>query len=115
MAILGELETRIMENLWQQGKPASVREIHENLLNEKPLAYTTVMTVLDRLAKKGVVHRERSGRAWLYTPARTRAELVVTALVEALADARDEQADALAGFAGALTDSQRAQLRRILG
>lgn len=114
MAILGELETRIMEMLWQQGNPASVREVHENLLSEKNLAYTTVMTVLDRLAKKGVVRRERAGRAWLYTAGRSRAELVVAAMQDALGHAGPDQVDSLVRFAQTLTGPQQETLRRAL-
>lgn len=114
MAILGELEMRIMEKLWQQEKPTSVRDIHEDLLKDRTLAYTTVMTVLDRLAKKGIAHRERDGRAWLYVAGFTRAELVVTAMQEALADAGPEEERALARFAMTLTGPQQEQLRHAL-
>ena len=65
-----------MEILWahpEQGM--TVRDVHERLTAKRDLAYTTVMTVLDRLSKKEVVHRELDGRAWLYRPARTRVEL----------------------------------------
>ncbi|MEL4505553.1 BlaI/MecI/CopY family transcriptional regulator [Luteococcus sp. H138] len=103
-----------MEKLWQQGKPASVREIHESLLSEKTLAYTTVMTVLDRLAKKGVVHRERAGRLWLYTAGRSRAELVVASMQDALSHAGPDQADSLTRFAQTLTGAQQETLRRAL-
>ena len=74
MATLGELEQRVMDVLWAADGPMSVRQVLEVLLDEKRLAYTTVMTVLDRLAKKDVVSRERE---WMYTPARDRASLVV--------------------------------------
>ena len=77
MATLGELEQRVMDVLWAADGPMSVRQVLEVLLDEKRLAYTTVMTVLDRLAKKDVVSRERDGRQWMYTPARDRASLVV--------------------------------------
>lgn len=114
MAILGELEMQIMEILWQQDKPVSVREIHEDLLKVRSLAYTTVMTVLDRLAKKGIAHREREGRAWLYVAGFTRAELVVTAMQEALADAGADGQAALTRFAQTLTGQQQDQLRAAL-
>ncbi len=66
-----------MEILWAHSERAvTVREVHERLSSTRDLAYTTVMTVLDRLSKKDIVHRELEGRAWLYRPARSRAELV---------------------------------------
>jgi predicted transcriptional regulator len=56
-----------MKALWGAGQ-ATVQEIREQLLPDRPLAYTTVMTVMDRLARKGVVVREKKGRAHLYSP-----------------------------------------------
>ena len=57
MAIFGELETAVLNVLWAQEKPMRVRDVHEVLTRDRELAYTTVMTVLDRLAKKHVVER----------------------------------------------------------
>ena len=56
---LGELERAIMDVLWEAANPLSVREV-SGLLTDRDLAHTTVMTVLDRLAKKGFARRERS-------------------------------------------------------
>jgi len=56
-----------MKALWSLGK-ATVEEIRAGLLPERPLAYTTVMTVMGRLARKGVVEREKRGRSHLYRP-----------------------------------------------
>lgn len=69
--ILGDLEADIMELLWLKS-PSSVRDIHENLAGERTIAYTTVMTVMVRLAEKGVLKREQNGRAYLYSPTQTR-------------------------------------------
>lgn len=57
-----------MKALWGAGR-ATVQEIRDHLLHDRPLAYTTVMTIMDRLASKGVVVREKKGRAHLYSPA----------------------------------------------
>lgn len=75
-----------MEQLWAlpAGGWLSVREVHERLVGRE-LAYTTVMTVLDRLAKKGVVSRERAGRAWRYRAQSTREELTAKLLQSNLA------------------------------
>ena len=69
---LGPLEERLLETLWQRG-PATVRELMECGYGD--LAYTTVMTTLDRLFKKGVLTRAAEGRAFRYTPRFTREEL----------------------------------------
>jgi predicted transcriptional regulator len=63
--ILGPLEIRVMEVLWSAGQ-SSVRDVVEKL--ETRLAYTTVMTTLDRLFKKGMLDRQKSERAFLYLP-----------------------------------------------
>ncbi|WP_018157358.1 BlaI/MecI/CopY family transcriptional regulator [Demetria terragena] len=76
---MGELESAVMGALWAADRPVTVREVMSNLSDRDP-AYTTVMTVLDRLAKKGLAQRERDGRAWRYTAASTREELTATAL-----------------------------------
>ncbi len=68
---LPPLELRCLAALWDAGQ-ATVHEIRAQLLPSRPLAYTTVMTVMDRLARKGVVEREKRGRAHLYRPAVTR-------------------------------------------
>ncbi len=85
MAVPGELEAAVMGILWSRPEWLSVRDVHEVLSADRDLAYTTVMTVLDRLAKKGLAIRELDGRAWLYHPARTRTQEVSTALIEELA------------------------------
>lgn len=65
---LPPLELDCMRALWSLGQ-ATVQEVRACLTPERPLAYTTVMTLMDRLARKGVVERRKQGRAHLYTPA----------------------------------------------
>jgi BlaI family transcriptional regulator, penicillinase repressor len=62
---LAPLELECMNALWRLGQ-ATVRDIHAALATTRPRAYTTIMTILDRLTQKGVVERQKSGRAWLY-------------------------------------------------
>jgi predicted transcriptional regulator len=69
--ILGPLESSVMTVLWKTGE-ANVHEVAQRL--ERPLAYTTVMTTLDRLFKKGLLARRKSDRAFLYAPRFTRKE-----------------------------------------
>ena len=69
---LGTLEREDMDVLWCEGDLA-VRDVQERLARQ--IAYTTVMTTLDRLYKKGVLERRQSGRAFLYSAAVTRAQL----------------------------------------
>lgn len=69
---LGTLEREVMQLVWQDGGEVSVREIHLSLGESR--AYTTVMTTLDRLHKKGLLERRKSGRAFLYSPRVSREE-----------------------------------------
>lgn len=115
MAILGELEQRIMDDLWRRHDPASVREVHDALRSQKELAYTTVMTVLDRLAKKGLAARTLHARAWLYTAALSRAGLVAQSLTEVLDQAGPDRRQALQAFVDGLDADARADLRAALG
>jgi len=56
-----------MNTLWPMGQ-GTVREIRDRLAARRPRAYTTIMTIMDRLARKGVVERRKVGRAYLYSP-----------------------------------------------
>jgi len=86
---LGPLEQRVLETLWRREAAASVRDLQEEFPD---LAYTTLMTTLDRLHRKRVLQRRRSGRAYLYTPCYSRAEFEQRRAVDAL--------DALLGTPG---------------
>lgn len=86
--LLGELEAEIMGVLWRRGQ-ATVRDVLEELTAHRPLAYTTVMTVMARLADKGLLRRQRSGKAHRYEVAQTQDELLQGAsrrLVRSLID-----------------------------
>src|SRR5215208_7986295 len=69
---LGELESAILRVLWDSASKLPVRKVQECLERDQTLAYTTVMTVLDRLFDKGLVAREKEGKAFVYWPAFTR-------------------------------------------
>jgi BlaI family transcriptional regulator, penicillinase repressor len=62
---LAPLELDCMNALWPRGE-ATVRDIQQALVATRPRAYTTIMTILDRLAQKGIVERRKAGRAWVY-------------------------------------------------
>jgi predicted transcriptional regulator len=70
-SVFGALELRVLEALWRRGD-ATVRDICEDF---PAAAYTTLMTTMERLHKKGVLLREKSGRAFVYRPASSRAEM----------------------------------------
>src|SRR5580658_9774470 len=64
---LAPLELDCMNTLWPMGE-GTVREIRDQLAERRPRAYTTIMTIMDRLARKGGVERRKSGRAYIYRP-----------------------------------------------
>ena len=71
--VLGELEAAVMEALWR-GPGQTVNEVEERLRRRREIAHTTVLTTLDRLHRKGYLTREKSGKAFVYTPSFTREE-----------------------------------------
>jgi len=65
---LGDLELQIMNLVWDKKEPCSVTDIHEALYPQNKRAYTTIMTVMGNLYKKGVLGREKRGNAYIYFP-----------------------------------------------
>jgi predicted transcriptional regulator len=113
----GELEERVLDVLWGQGTsmtPAAVRDRLASSRSGRPLAYTTVMTILVRLWEKGLLDRERSGRGYAYRTRLTREERIAARMGELL-DTTGDRSIALARFVESLTPSQREELRRAMG
>jgi predicted transcriptional regulator len=109
---LGPLEAEVMEVLWRAGRPLPVREVATALNAERTatLAYTTVMTVMSRLAGKSILARSRAGRRFVYAPvAADAAEIAVRGVLEEFGDA------ALARFVqrAELDPALRERLRRL--
>src|SRR2546430_7873096 len=71
MRRFGELEAVIMDRLWEWGRPVLVREMVDALHDDRAPAYTTVMTVMENLYRKGWLRRGRGGRGRRYEPTRT--------------------------------------------
>ena len=86
------LELECLSALWTLGE-GNVQAVRERLAGKRALAYTTVMTMLDRLAHKQIVSRRKVGRSFVYTPVVTRDEVrrrAVHDLVESLFDGSDD-------------------------
>lgn len=100
---LGDLELAVMEAMWRKA-PASVRDVVAALAG-RDLAYTTVMTTLDRLFKKGLLFREKEGQAFLYRPVMDRVtyerRLVSTVLEGLPAESREAILSGFLDFAAA--------------
>jgi predicted transcriptional regulator len=116
MSGLGELERAIMDHLWATPGPQTVRQVYEALASRRKLAYTTVMTVLQRLAKKGLVTQERNDRAHRYQPVNRPEDLVASLMMDALGEAenQEDRLAALVRFVGQVEPSDARALRAAL-
>lgn len=110
---LGELELKVMDVLWAADDPLRVRDVLDQLPAEREFAYTTIMTVLDRLHDKGWVGRARTGRAYGYWPARSREEAGAHVLREVL-DSSGDAESVLLHFAASVSERESELLRRAL-
>mgnify|MGYP001616351681 CR=1 FL=1 len=91
------LELECLKTLWTLGE-GNVKDVRQALEPARGLAYTTVMTVLDRLARKGVVSRRKVGRSFVYTPAVTRDALRRPAVRELLENFFDGSEQSLIAY-----------------
>ncbi|MGB0034920.1 MAG: BlaI/MecI/CopY family transcriptional regulator [Candidatus Acidiferrales bacterium] len=98
---LAPLELDCMNTLWPMGE-GTVREIRDRLAERRPRAYTTIMTIMDRLARKGIVERKKIGRAYMYRPNLTAEDARTQAL-----------GHVVEGFFGGSKEALIAQLRGI--
>ncbi len=95
---LGPLEQEIMNCVWRS-KEVSVKDVHSCLKKSRKIAYTTVMTIMTRLTKKGFLTRKKVGKAYLYTPKNTK-EKVAKGMVKRIIDSLVNQygTDAVTAF-----------------
>jgi BlaI family penicillinase repressor len=113
---LGTRELAIMKVVWRL-EEASVREVYETLRKRRPVAYTTVMTMMSTLEAKGYLKKRADGRAFRYRPARPEAR-VITALVREFVDRVFDGASrpllAHLVTAGRLTREEREELKQLI-
>jgi predicted transcriptional regulator len=110
---LGELERAIMEIVWAADGPVTGRAVVDKLTGERPLAYTTVLTVMDRLAGKGMLTRHRQGRAHTYQAVKSRAAYTAELMASVLGSSDDHPA-VLLHFVEQIPPDQAAALRAAL-
>lgn len=125
MASLGELERAVMDLLWAGQEAATANTLRDQLAHTsagqggtahegKELAVTTVLTVLSRLEKKGLVERERGTRPHRYQAVSSREEHTAELMHEVLGSAPDREA-VLARFIGSVSEGEAETLRKLLG
>ncbi|MFC9268645.1 BlaI/MecI/CopY family transcriptional regulator [Streptomyces zhihengii] len=113
MRQLGDLEAEIMDRLWSWGRPATAREVLNDLNRTRPLAYSTVKTVADILCGKGMLSREMDGRTWSYRATCTRQEYTASRMREALEGSQDT-AGVMASFVEKISPGEAEALRAAL-
>ncbi|HSP77757.1 MAG TPA: BlaI/MecI/CopY family transcriptional regulator [Myxococcaceae bacterium] len=111
---LGTLESSVMEIIWARSEPMTAREVCDRMTGERERAYTTIMTTLDRLHRKGLLVRHRDGVAWRYAPALSRADFekgLADGLAEEILQVHTEAA--LAAFVDAAARVDESLLDRL--
>lgn len=112
-SLLGDLERAVMDALWDSGEALTAYDVLERM-PDRGLAPTTVLTVLGRLDRKGLVRADRSARPHRYRAVASRAEHRAELMHQVLGDGADRQA-VLERFVGGVSADDQAMLRRLLG
>jgi predicted transcriptional regulator len=109
----GELETVIMRLVWDHDGPVTVRDLFTEMSEDRAIAYTTVMSTMDNLYRKGWLTRERDGKAYRYTAVASREEYGARLMREAMAGAGDTEA-VLSHFVAQMDGDESAALAAVL-
>lgn len=111
--VLGDLEAEVMKIVWKTDK-ATVRDVYEQLRLEKNLAYTTVMTIMGRLAEKGLLAKEAQGNAYIYTPTISERDFATKVVSEVLDGLLEEFAEpAISHMVDKLSSEDNAKLDKL--
>jgi len=114
----GDLEAEVMSRVWDHDAPVTVRELFDEMRHQRTIAYTTVMTTMDNLHRKGWLVRDKDGKAYRYTAVASRDEYSARLMREAMAEAGDTEAvlsHCVAQMDGAESDTLREVLRKLTG
>jgi len=109
----GELEAEVMHRVWAHDGPVTVRELFDELRTRRAIAYTTVMSTMDNLHRKGWLAREKDGKAYRYTAVASREEYSARLMREAMAEAGDTEA-VLSHFVAQMDGEQSQVLGTVL-
>lgn len=116
--VLTAAEAEIMRVVWDEGGPVTVRKVYETLRERKVIAYTTVMSVMNKLAKKGILIQDKEATAYIYSAAVSDTEVaggVLDAVVEKILGGVSEPLiSRLLGPEARLSDEQIKRLEKIL-
>jgi predicted transcriptional regulator len=109
----GDLEAVIMERVWEHPEPVTVRDVFGELAAQRAIAYTTVMSTMDNLHRKGWLDRVKDGKAYRYTPVASREEYSAGLMREALTDGGDAEL-VLSHFLAQIDDEESVALRALV-
>src|SRR5215469_9802124 len=109
----GELEAEVMHRVWDHDGPVTVRELFDELRTRRAIAYTTVMSTMDNLHRKGWLAREKDGKAYRYTAVASRHEYSARLMRDAMAQAGDTEA-VLTHFIADMDGAESEVLREVL-
>ena len=109
----GDLEAVIMHRVWEYGKPVTVRDLFDELSAERTIAYTTVMSTMDNLHRKGWLGRVKEGKAYRYSATASREEYSARLMREAL-DAGGDTEAVLSHFVAQIDSGESEALRSVL-
>lgn len=109
----GELESVVMDRVWSRADKTTVRQLHEDMVATREIAYTTVMSTMDNLHRKGWLDREKHGKAYHYWPTLSRAEYSAQLMRDALEHGGQPDV-VLTLFVGQMTDEENAGLRNVM-
>ncbi|TAL19278.1 hypothetical protein EPN90_03870 [Patescibacteria group bacterium] len=113
--ILGELEQQVMQVLWTKGGTASIREVVDIMRRERPIAYTTVLTVMNRLTAKGLLRRTNDGESYVYTTPFSPQKFYSRVAAEMLSRIREQHGEmAVACFVDEASKISRKKLKNLL-
>lgn len=112
--VLGNLESEVMDIVWLKGEEVTVRDVYEVLASKRKLAYTTIMTIMVRLAEKGILVSRKDGKTLYFLPAMSRQDFtasVVGDVVDSLLE--DFAEDAMTHFLSRVKKSDKATIQRL--
>lgn len=113
--VLGSIEAEVMNHVWEAAEPVPIRSVREALLPQRPLSFNTVVSVVNHLVEKGLLHRERARRGHVFSAAVTREQFLAGVSREVAAGLIRDFGDlAVAQFVEALREEDPDALDRLV-
>ncbi len=112
--VLGNLESEIMDVIWSMESEVNVRDVYEELASRRSIAYTTVMTIMVRLAEKNILSKRKDGNTMYFTPAFTRDEFTNNVVGDVLDSLMEDFAEAtMAHFLARVNKKDKKTIERL--